>query len=74
MRTHWRRSSRSQNNGACVEAGVWRKSTRSVNDGSCVEAGLHNTAVATRDSKFPQGGTLVMSRDDWRGFLSSVQS
>lgn len=52
----------------------WRKSSRSAENGACVEAGLLVTSVATRDSKFPQGGTLVMSRDDWRGFLSSVQS
>lgn len=74
MRMSWRRSSHSQNNGACVEAAVWRKSSRSANNGTCVEAGIHSANVATRDSKHPDGGVLIVNRDDWQGFLASLRS
>jgi hypothetical protein len=36
---NWRKSSRSVNTGACVEAANWRKSSHSINNGACVEAG-----------------------------------
>jgi hypothetical protein len=44
----WRKSSRSSDNGACVE---WRKSSRSTNNGDCVEARSHDGIMQVRDSK-----------------------
>lgn len=37
MWSEWRKSSRSNGTGACVEVSVWRKSSRSNGTGSCVE-------------------------------------
>lgn len=36
-RATWRKSSRSNNGGNCVEVTEWRKSRRSNNGGECVE-------------------------------------
>ena len=78
-RAVWRKSRRSGQNGACIEVtdlsgAVWRKSSRSNQNGECVEvtASLPR-AVAVRDSKDPGGGVLMMSREDWRGFLTAVK-
>jgi len=50
----------------------WRKSTRSGQDGSngsCVEVAFAGPAVAVRDSKSPDRGTLVVPAAGWSGFL-----
>lgn len=55
---------------------TWRKSSYSgANGGGCVEvARLPAAAVAVRDSKNPDGHMLVVSPDEWRGFVADVQA
>jgi hypothetical protein len=51
-----------------------RKSKRSTNDGNCVEVADNLPGVvAVRDSKDPDGGALVLSRDTFRGLLDFVK-
>ena len=68
----WRKSSYSSaNGGACVEVGaVWRKSSYSSgNGGQCVEVARDPAGVvAVRDSKDPDGTTLVIGSGEWRAF------
>ena len=77
-RADWRKSSYSSNNGgACVEvAYLWRKSSYSGNNGgNCVEVAdnLPNV-VAVRDSKDPDGPALILSADQWAGFVARIRS
>jgi hypothetical protein len=52
---------------------VWRKSTKSQDNGGCVEvADLDGDYVAVRDSKNPDGPTLMFRRDQWDAFLVSA--
>jgi Domain of unknown function (DUF397) len=52
----------------------WRKSSRSGgNGGNCVEVASLDTAVAVRDSKRPNGGTLVFSRTEWTAFVGAAK-
>ncbi len=72
----WRKSRRSNAQGACVEvAVVWRKSSRSNGQGACVEVarGLPGV-VAVRDSKHPDGPKLIFTPGEWRAFLAGVRS
>ncbi|GAB3429187.1 DUF397 domain-containing protein [Actinophytocola sediminis] len=59
----WRKSSRSGNEGACVEL-AWRKSSRSANESACVELAHTATSGAIRDSKNPGGGRLDVPLTD----------
>ena len=43
----WRKSSRSGEQGNCVEVGAWRKSTRSTDQGLCVEVGVHTAGTGS---------------------------
>jgi Domain of unknown function (DUF397) len=73
--TTWRKSSRTNGNGACVEVATWRKSSRSGGSGNCVEvAALPDGAqVSIRDSKDPNGAALTVSPADWRQFMGRVK-
>jgi hypothetical protein len=58
-----------------LDGAVWRKSSRSGgNGGNCVEAASLPDAVAVRDSKNPNDGRLVVSRDAWRTFTSQIKA
>lgn len=70
----WRKSSRSANNGECVEVGRWRKSTHSTNNGSCVELAQLAKCVAVRDSKNPDGPKLAFARSDFRRLVVRVKA
>jgi hypothetical protein len=54
----------------------WRKSSySSSNGGNCVEVAFSLAgAVAVRDSKNPDDGTLVLSPTAWRALIASVKA
>jgi hypothetical protein len=52
----------------------WRKSTFSGNSGDCIEVADGFAGVMpVRDSKDPQGATLVFSADAWSAFVVAVK-
>ena len=54
----------------------WRKSSRSGgNGGTCVEVARNvRGVVAVRDSKHPDGPTLVTSPPAWQAFTASLKA
>jgi hypothetical protein len=54
---------------------IWHKSSRSgSNGGNCVEVANLDSAVAVRDSKAPDNGTLVFDRAQWATFLNATKN
>ncbi|MBW8484239.1 DUF397 domain-containing protein [Actinomadura parmotrematis] len=52
----------------------WRKSSHSAgNGGECVELAAVPDSVAVRDSKDPEGGSLVLGRTDFRRFVGAIK-
>lgn len=51
---------------------TWRKSTASLS-GDCVEVALNSEQIAVRDSKNPDGPTLVFSPSEWRAFVQGAK-
>ncbi|MET9064010.1 DUF397 domain-containing protein [Streptosporangium sandarakinum] len=52
----------------------WHKSSLSADGPSCVEVAFVNDAVAVRDTKDRDGGTLVFRRDRWAAFVGSIKA
>jgi hypothetical protein len=53
----------------------WRKSSYSNSQANCVEVARTRTGtVAVRDSRNPGGGALSFSPDQWRTFVTKVQT
>jgi hypothetical protein len=74
-RANWRKSTRSNGGGACVEvAAIWRKSRRSANGSNCVEIADLDMVVAVRDSKNPEGATLAIPSAAWRSFTAAIKN
>ncbi len=54
---------------------IWRKARRSAHNGGCVEVAANLDGVAAiRDSKRPEGGAHVVSREAFAEFLADVKS
>jgi hypothetical protein len=52
----------------------WFKSSRSSANGQCVlGARLDDGGMALMDSKHPDGGILIFSRDEWQAFIGGVK-
>jgi hypothetical protein len=54
----------------------WLKSSRSSGGGSgdCVEVAVADGHVSVRDSKSPDGPTLVFTLSEWRAFLEGAKA
>lgn len=55
-------------------AADWFKSSRSRTQNACVEAALVPGHAGVRDTKDRDGGTLVVSSEQWHTFLESVNA
>ncbi|MFJ9842359.1 DUF397 domain-containing protein [Kitasatospora sp. NPDC101155] len=56
---------------------AWFKSSYSSNGGDCVEVAgnlVTSDTVPVRDSKDPEGLSLVFAADAWSAFVSAVRS
>jgi hypothetical protein len=61
--------------GPCVEVGAWRKASRTTNNGgACVEVSRQRQGVVVvRDSKDPEGGTMVVSPRAWESLTRRIK-
>lgn len=51
----------------------WRKSSKSIDHGQCVEVALvDDDAIGVRNSKRPNAGMAVFTREEWRAFAAGV--
>lgn len=53
---------------------VWRKSSKSQDNGGCVEVADLLQHVAVRDSKDPQGPSLIFKDGPWKDFVAGAAS
>jgi hypothetical protein len=57
-----------------LSSAKWRKANRSTNNGgACVEIASLPSIIAVRDSKNPEGPTLVFGRKTFRAFADQVK-
>lgn len=58
-----------------LAGGFWQKSSYSGTQGNCVEVARSLPGlVAVRDSKDPDGPRLVISAEEWRGFVRDLRA
>ncbi|WP_395111501.1 DUF397 domain-containing protein [Actinomadura sp. SCN-SB] len=55
-----------------LDKATWFKSSLSEGGGDCVEATLL-TAIAVRDSKDPEGPSLIFTAAEWNAFVAAVK-
>lgn len=51
----------------------WRKSSYSGGGNDCVEVAGMGEAAMVRDSKNPDGGSLIVDRVGWAGLLATMR-
>lgn len=52
----------------------WYKSSRSsANSQCCMCARLGDGGMAVKDSKNPEGGILILPRDEWQAFTGGIK-
>lgn len=51
----------------------WHRSATCTGS-SCVEVSRHPDGVAVRDSKDPERGYLVYSREEWAAFVAAIKA
>jgi hypothetical protein len=57
-----------------LSTAVWRASTRSdAGSENCVEVAFVGGAIAVRDSKNPQKGTLIFTPEEWDAFVAGTK-
>lgn len=52
----------------------WFKSSYSSGDNNCVECALAPNIVPVRDSKNPNGPTLIATKTSWNAFVKHIRS
>jgi hypothetical protein len=71
----WRKSSRSTDQGNCVEIRVWHRSSRSTdNGGEPVKGAVAEPLFLARDSKNPDGPILAFSSFTWNALITSIKA
>ncbi|MFJ7055856.1 DUF397 domain-containing protein [Streptomyces albidoflavus] len=84
---YWRKSSYSDNGGACVEVHIppaldaspdWFKSSHSNNGGACIEVAANlvptHDLVPVRDSKTPSGPVLTFPVTAFSSFVAGIKA
>jgi hypothetical protein len=51
----------------------WKKSRHSNPSGNCVETLMLHCGVLVRDSQDPEGGTLLISHEEWAEMLGRIK-
>lgn len=73
--TGFRKSTYSQHNGGCVEAGLFKKSSHSLHD-NCIEAGQFGSVVKVADTTQrddPHRPVLAFSPAAWQAFVNTLK-
>jgi hypothetical protein len=52
----------------------WQKSSYSTDKANCVEVAVSADAVAVRDSKAPDAGTLLLTPRAWAAFVAALRA
>ncbi|RFS87218.1 DUF397 domain-containing protein [Actinomadura spongiicola] len=54
---------------------VWRKASRSTsNGGDCIEVASVPRTIAIRDSKDPEGPSIIINHNDFRHLIKTIKN